>query len=104
MKLTAKPVARVKINATGFSLEGIVNHQTIPNLIEKLPQVESESPVLDISAVTRIDSAGLAFLIDWGKKHLPEGQKVLLSGTSQQTRQLIETMKLDALFEQQVAE
>lgn len=102
MKLSAKRAARVKLNTTGFSLEGIVDHQTIPGLIANFPQTESESPVLDISAVTRIDSAGLAFLIDWGKKHLPAGQKITLSGASEQARQLIDTMKLDALFEQQL--
>lgn len=101
MKRTEKSVARAKLNATGFSLEGIVDHQTIPDLIANFPQTESESPVLDISAVTRIDSAGLAFLIDWGKKNLAAGQKITLSGTSEQARQLIDTMKLDALFEQQ---
>ena len=101
MTLAVKSVAHVKPNATGFALEGIVDHQTIPGLIEKLPQAESKTPVLDISAVTRIDSAGLAFLIDWGKKHLPEGQKIDLKGASKQARQLIKTMKLDELFEQQ---
>ncbi len=101
MKLTAKPVARVKLNDSGFELEGIIDHQTIPDLIENMPQIESKSPLLDISAVTRIDSAGLAFLIDWGKKHLAEGQKIRLSGVSKQVQQLIETMKLDDLFEQQ---
>lgn len=103
MKMVKKSVALVKLNATGIALEGIIDHQTIPDLIERLPQPESSSPVLDISAVTRIDSAGLAFLIDWGKNHLAKGQKITLSGASEQARQLIETMKLDALFEQQAS-
>lgn len=101
MKLAAKPVTRAKLNATGLQFEGIIDHQTVPDLISSLPQVESKSSVLDISGVTRIDSAGMAFLIDWGKNHLDEGQKVILRGASEQARQLIETMKLDALFEYQ---
>ena len=109
MKLGGKPLTRVKLNATGLVFEGIIDHQTIPDLIVNLPQIKDADidtgkdkvPVLDISAVTRIDSAGLAFLIDWGKQHLAHGQKITLRGARGQARQLIETMKLNALFEQQ---
>jgi len=82
----------------------VIDHQTIPALIQALPQVEMAQPILDLTAVSRIDSAGLAFLIDWGRQYYSTGQKILLTGASKQAQQLIDTMKLETIFETRVAQ
>ncbi len=94
---TAK--ASVKLTPTGLKFEGVINHQTIPALMEQSLKTELSEPVLDLAGVSRIDSAGLAFLLNWGRNNLSKESKIMLSGTSEQAQQLIETMKLDSIFE-----
>lgn len=93
----------VRSIATGLAFEGVIDHQSIPGLLAGMPEVSVDKPILDLSAVSRIDSAGLAFLIHWGERLAQPTQKILLTGVSAQARQLIDTMKLDSVFDVQGA-
>lgn len=86
---------------SGLAFEGVIDHQSIPGLLACMPEVSIDKPVLDLSRVSRIDSAGLAFLIHWGEQLIQPTQKILLTGVSAQTHQLIDTMKLDSVFDVQ---
>ena len=89
----------VRLTDNGLAFEGIIDHQSIPALMARIPELSAGTPVLDLSAVSRIDSAGLAFLIHWSKRLAQPEQKIALTGVSAQARQLIDTMKLDSVFE-----
>lgn len=90
---------RVEKTATGLCFTGVIDHQSIPKLMSALPDMQLNEPILDLKEVSKIDSAGLAFLIHWGNEHLSDGQKVKLSGISRQAKQLIGIMGLEPVFE-----
>ena len=94
----------VRSIATGLAFEGVIDHQSIPGLLARMPEISIDKPTLDLSAVSRIDSAGLAFLIHWSARLALPTQKILLTGVSAQARQLIDTMKLDSVFDVQAAD
>lgn len=67
--------------------------------MQAMPESLSADSELDLSATRRIDSAGLAMLIDWGKRSMSPGQTIRIRGASRQTRQLIEILRLGSMFE-----
>ena len=91
--------ARVETSATGLVFEGVLDCQTVPALIDQMTGPRTRDFELDVSASSKIDSAGLAMMIDWGNRYLPAGQKIRLRGASLQVRQLIDIMHLDDFFE-----
>lgn len=92
-------VSRVEKTKTGLAFFGIIDFQTVPALIEAMPKTSPSETELDLRAASKIDSAGLAFLINWGNQNLAPGQKITLYGASTQVRQLIDIMHLQAVFE-----
>ncbi len=84
---------------SGLALSGIIDHQSIPGLISKLPDSSDIAPSVDLSRVDKIDSAGFAFLIHWGNQHIEDGQKLKLTGVNEQARQLISIMGLETVFD-----
>lgn len=95
--------AHAKLTDSGLALSGIIDHQSIPSLMNGLPALDKSKPIIDLTEVSKIDSAGLAFLIHWGNTHLPNGDKVQLKGVSEQAKQLIEILELGSVFEIQSA-
>ncbi|MEE9448353.1 MAG: STAS domain-containing protein [Arenicellales bacterium] len=93
------PSATVELSDSGLSFSGVMNHQSVPKLIAHLPKYEHNPAVLDISQVSKIDSAGLAFLIDWGNQNLSDNNPISLRGASKQAQQMINIMGLDGVFE-----
>ena len=90
---------RVERSPSGLAFYGEIDHQSVPGLLQTMPEIPSTACELDISATRRIDSAGLAMLIDWGNRNLEGEQKIRIRGASRQTRQLIEILRLGAMFE-----
>ena len=91
--------AQVEKTAAGLAFVGVLDCQTVPALIGQLPAPQSSEFELDVSASSKIDSAGLAMLIDWGNRHLQADEKIRLRGASLKVRQLIDIMGLDDFFE-----
>ena len=98
MSKTSSPV-RVEVTQSGLAFFGIIDFQTIPALLKVMPDSSLPEPELDLSAASKVDSAGLAFLIHWGNECLAPDQKVPLRGASPQVRQLIDILHLQAVFE-----
>ena len=90
--------ARVEKTETGLAFIGVLDCQTVPALLTQLPAPPSPAFELDVSASSKIDSAGLAMLLDWGNRHLPDGEKIRLRGASLKVRQLIDIMRLGDFF------
>ncbi len=90
---------RVEKTDTGLEFFGVIDFQSIPALLKKMPETSPAESVLDISEASKIDSAGLAFLIHWGNRNLAPDQKIRLRGASSQARQLIDIMRLKSVFE-----
>jgi anti-anti-sigma factor len=94
--------SRVEKTSTGLAFFGDIDHQSIPELMQHMPAFNASSTLLDLSASGKIDSAGLAFMMDWGNRHLSPGQKISVRGASPQLQQLIQIMRLESVFELQL--
>lgn len=90
---------RVEKTETGLAFFGVIDFQSIPALLKAMPETNPAETVLDISEASKIDSAGLAFLIHWGNRNLAPDQRIRLRGASSQARQLIDIMRLKSVFE-----
>jgi len=95
------PVSRVEKTPGGLAFFGDIDHQSVPGLMEDMPESSTSVTELDVSEAEKIDSAGLAFLIDWGNRNLQAGQKIVLRGANEQLQQMIDIMRLGDLFELQ---
>jgi len=91
--------SRVEKTETGLAFFGVIDFQTVPSLIEAMPKTSPPETELDLSAASKIDSAGLAFLINWGNQNLALDQKITVYGASAQVLHLIDIMHLQAVFE-----
>lgn len=90
---------RIEITEAGLALSGTLDHRTVPGLIRQMPAPGSREFEFDLREISKMDSAGLAMLIDWGNRHLQADEKIRLRGASLKVRQLIAIMHLDAFFE-----
>jgi ABC-type transporter Mla MlaB component len=90
---------RVEKTETGLAFFGVIDFQTVPALIEAMPKTSPPDTELDLSAASKIDSAGLAFLINWGNHNLAPDQKIVLYGARAQVCLLIDIMHLQGVFE-----
>jgi anti-anti-sigma factor len=95
----SSPASRVEKTETGLAFFGVIDFQTVPELIEVMPKTGPLETELNLSAASKIDSAGLALLIHWGNQNLAPDQKITLYGASAQVRQLVDIMHLQAVFE-----
>ena len=68
-------LSRVEKTETGLAFFGVIDSQSVPALLEAMPDSASPEMELDLSGATRVDSAGLAFLIHWGNRNLATDQK-----------------------------
>ena len=50
---------------TGYDLSGDLTYDTVPDLFKQIPVKVSHSTSLNLSNVERVDSAGLALLMEW---------------------------------------
>lgn len=72
-----------------------LTHVEVSNLWEKREEIFKADKV-DLQGLKRVDSAGVAFLVQWAKSR-PE-QKLILVHSSQNVRALIQTFRLSPLF------
>jgi len=56
---------------------------------------------LDLAAVTHVDSAGLAFLVKWGKARQAAGELMRLTGVSDSFAKLCSLYAVEPLFDLQ---
>ncbi len=90
---------RVEANEAGLAFEGALDRRSVPKLLRTVERIEVKSSHIDLSRVSSIDSAGLAFLVYWGNQHGGRARKIRLQGASDQAKKLISIMGLNTVFE-----
>ncbi len=76
-------------------MQGAMTVKTVPDLWEQRSRLFVQDAV-SLSKVSAIDSAGIAFLVQWAKAR--PGRRLVLQGTPESALRLIETFKLQELF------
>jgi anti-sigma B factor antagonist len=82
-------------------LEGAFDAQSAPEVRPFLDRVANERPrrvVVDLAAVSMLDSSGIGLLIAFCKKVRGEGGEVVVAGAVEQPLMVIRLLKLEALF------
>jgi len=93
---------RLQATENGFKLDGDLVFASVSDVIDEarnsLNQVTSETVSIDCQSLSKIDSAGLALMVEW-KQWCKENQKKLqLTGLSRQAKSLIETYRLQQVL------
>lgn len=92
-------LSRVEKTETSLVFSGVIDFRSVPALLAQMPESSPAETVLDLSKTRKIDSAGLAFLINWGNQNLASDQKIRLRGANAKARKLIDIMRLKSVFE-----
>jgi anti-anti-sigma factor len=79
--------------ATGYRLSGEMTYSTVPALVEK-PIQFADTTKVSLRDVVRIDSAGLALLVEWTCLARGEGKTLVLEQVPESLRSLIEVSGL----------
>jgi anti-sigma B factor antagonist len=91
-----------KDRADVLPLKGEIDLHVSPSVTASLNSMIEKKPrrlVIDLSAVTYIDSAGLAALIEAMQKVEGYGGKFLLAGLQETVRSIFEISRLDQVFQ-----
>lgn len=79
-------------------LTGELSFATVPALLARAEEWQSEA-VIDLSAVTQADSAGLAFLLELSRRAKKAGGAVRYTQVPAQLAALIAFFELDSVLE-----
>lgn len=79
------------------SLEGELSFTRVPDLLPQADALASASP-LSLAAVTRTDSAGLAFLLELSRRARSRGIELRFSEVPAQVGELARFFGLDAVL------
>jgi anti-sigma B factor antagonist len=82
-------------------LEGEIDLHVSPGIAETLRTMEAKKPkklVVDLTAVTYLDSSGLAVLIESMQNTEEYGGKFALAGLQENVRTIFEIARLDQVF------
>jgi anti-sigma B factor antagonist len=104
MKKNAFPSSAqpVQDRSNVLPLKGEIDLHVSPSVTALLDEVIGKKPerlVVDLSAVTYIDSAGLAALIQAMQKVEGYGGKFVLAGLQETVRSIFEISRLDQVFQ-----
>ncbi len=95
--------ATISVFESGIKLRGELVFASVSDLLSQgeklLSDQKNDTVEVDLAAVSRIDSAGLALLIEWKRAALKKQQKIKLLHIPKQATSLIETYKLQPFFE-----
>ncbi len=70
---------------------------TVPELWKRRETLFTEHQA-DLSVLEEVDSAGIAFLVQWAKACEARGEKLQLAGVPPRALRLIRTFRLEGLF------
>ncbi len=81
-------------------LGGVLGFETATAWLERTDELFVQAPEirLDLSAITRVDSAGLALLLEWLRRAREIGRPLFLDHVPEQMRSLIEVTNLDQVL------
>ncbi|HUP91578.1 MAG TPA: STAS domain-containing protein [Solimonas sp.] len=77
---------------------GLPAELTLPQIHELLKQADqlAAGGMLDLSGVSRADSAGLAFLLELERRARAQKRELRITGASEQVRSLVEFFELES--------
>ncbi|MAF99661.1 MAG: hypothetical protein CL388_00405 [Acidiferrobacteraceae bacterium] len=93
--------AELKREVVGsYQVTGELTFNTVASLSRRTPPDVSGGGrvVVDLSQVVKIDSAGLALIVDWTRQACQRGGGVAFSGATQSLRHLLEVTGLDKVI------
>jgi len=85
------------MSATAELLEGEVCFAGVPLLLKRADQLAATG-TLDLSRVTRVDSAGLALLLELNRRCRARGGKLVLRGADERLLRLARFFGLDGIL------
>ncbi|NTU47909.1 MAG: STAS domain-containing protein [Syntrophobacteraceae bacterium] len=84
------------------ALEGSLDFNTVPdlrkNLLKTLRKGASPSIELDFSRVSKVDTSGIAMLVELNRIAVSKGGNVSLTGMNEQVRRMMRLARLDGIF------
>ena len=78
---------------SGYRVQGSLTYDTVPQIFERELEF-AEDTRIDLSLVSRIDSAGLAMLVEWVCIANAQGKRVILENLPESLAALIEVSGL----------
>lgn len=85
-----------------MALDGPLDFNTVPELrkrlLKALKKVPSPAVELDFTRVTKVDTSGIAMLIELNRIAASKGGKVSLTGMNDQVRRMMRLARLDQIF------
>lgn len=87
-----------KDGVTVIEVRGEINISSSPDLKKSFEKIQAARILINLSAVSYIDSSGLATLVELLKKVKTRGGSLMLTSLSDKVRSLFEITKLDRLF------
>ena len=81
-----------------ITLPSELTFATVPGLLGGADALARSGPLLDLSAVQRIDSAGVSFLLELLRRARAGGQRLAFANLSPQARGLIGFLGLEDLL------
>ncbi len=94
--------AQVTITKQGLQLNGSMVYASVSTLLEEGTHLLENHPETSISIdcknVSRVDSAGIALLIEWKRKCINHKKNCQIIGLPKQARSLVETYRLQEVL------
>ena len=81
-----------------YDLQGNLTYDTVPDLFERNSPAVSGSIILNLSHVGRVDSAGLALLVEWSCQARERNEQLVLRNVPDQLKSLIDASGLQAIL------
>jgi phospholipid transport system transporter-binding protein len=96
--------ADLQVNDGALVVSGVIDLSTVTEILADgraaINAVSDGSLTLDLSAVTRTDSAGLALVVDWVRVARQRGLDLKIVGASSQLSAIAQVSGLDDLLQQ----
>ena len=94
--------AQLGVDGARLTLAGVLDLHTVAAVLEPgrhaIAGVAGQSAVLDLAAVERSDSAGLALVVDWLRTARRRGLDLAIEGTPAQLADIARVSGLDELL------
>ncbi|GAA0401300.1 hypothetical protein GCM10009133_07660 [Cocleimonas flava] len=102
----SEKVSEIVSSDNGFKITGALVYSSASSLLEKSMRLmksqfknEATSFNFDCSEVTRIDSAGIALLVEWKRTCDQNNKQFSLTNLPDQAKSLVETYRLEKLLQ-----
>lgn len=84
--------------ASGYALSGRLTYATVPALYDRAELEFADTTSLDLGNVERIDSAGLALLMEWTCAAKGQHKELVLTNIPESLKSMIDVGGLEDVF------